>query len=62
MNDCLYELYAVTNEENYARAAHKFDEVVKLKLNIVFIQNPCAKNKTGSCLILALFQFGDYVV
>lgn len=26
MNDCLYELYAVTNDEKYAVAAHKFDE------------------------------------
>lgn len=26
MNDCLYELYAVTGQEKYAVAAHKFDE------------------------------------
>ncbi len=26
MNDCLYELYAVTGKEEYARAAHVFDE------------------------------------
>lgn len=26
MNDCLYELYAFTGEERYARAAHVFDE------------------------------------
>lgn len=26
MNDCLYELYAVTGEEKYAIAAHQFDE------------------------------------
>lgn len=26
MNDCLYELYAVTGEDKYAKAAHKFDE------------------------------------
>lgn len=26
MNDCLYELYAVTGEEKYAVAAHQFDE------------------------------------
>ncbi|MBE5939540.1 MAG: hypothetical protein E7266_03995 [Lachnospiraceae bacterium] len=26
MNDCLYELYAVTGEEKYAIAAHEFDE------------------------------------
>ncbi len=26
MNDCLYELYSLTGRENYARAAHKFDE------------------------------------
>ncbi len=26
MNDCLYELYAYTEEERYARAAHVFDE------------------------------------
>jgi hypothetical protein len=27
MNDCLYELYAFTGEERYAKAAHVFDEV-----------------------------------
>lgn len=27
MNDCLYELYKVTEEEKYAVAAHKFDEL-----------------------------------
>lgn len=26
MNDCLYELYKITNEENHAIAAHYFDE------------------------------------
>lgn len=26
MNDCLYELYAVTGDEKYAAAAHQFDE------------------------------------
>ena len=26
MNDCLYDLYALTGEESYAVAAHKFDE------------------------------------
>ena len=26
MNDCLYDLYALTGEEKYALAAHKFDE------------------------------------
>ncbi|MDY5576997.1 MAG: glycoside hydrolase family 127 protein [Lachnospiraceae bacterium] len=26
MNDCLYELYAVTNNDKYAVAAHKFDQ------------------------------------
>lgn len=26
MNDCMYNLYALTGEENYAVAAHKFDE------------------------------------
>lgn len=27
MNDCLYELYAITKDERYAMAAHRFDEV-----------------------------------
>ncbi len=26
MNDCLYELYSLTKDENYATAAHKFDD------------------------------------
>ena len=32
MNDCLYELYAVTGEDKYAEAAHKFDEESLFKL------------------------------
>jgi len=32
MNDCLYELYAVTGEDKYAEAAHKFDEENLFKL------------------------------
>ena len=29
MNDCLYELYAITGVESYAEAAHSFDEIWK---------------------------------
>ncbi|MBQ6815078.1 MAG: glycoside hydrolase family 127 protein [Lachnospiraceae bacterium] len=27
MNDCLYELYSITGDENHAKAAHSFDEM-----------------------------------
>jgi len=61
MNDCLYELYAVTNEENYAKAAHKFDEENLFKLVASDSQNALNNKHANTTIPKFLGALNRYV-
>lgn len=50
MNDCLYELYAVTKDRNHLEAAHKFDET-SLFQTIAKGKKNCLNGKHANTLI-----------